>query len=68
MEKMTLGRTGLVISRSGFGALPIQRVSFEEAASLLNRALDAGINFCDSADNYGKATNNEGITERILGR
>ena len=52
MEKMTLGRTGLVISRSGFGALPIQRVSFEEAASLLNRALDAGINYIDTARAY----------------
>jgi aryl-alcohol dehydrogenase-like predicted oxidoreductase len=29
MEKMRLGRTGLQVSRSGFGALPIQRVSFE---------------------------------------
>lgn len=52
MEKMILGRTGLEISRSGFGALPIQRVSFEEAARLLNRALDAGINYVDTARAY----------------
>ena len=52
MEKMILGRTGLEISRSGFGALPIQRVSFEEAARLLNRALDAGINYIDTARAY----------------
>ena len=49
---MILGRTGLEISRSGFGALPIQRVSFEEAARLLNRALDAGINYIDTARAY----------------
>ena len=52
METMILGRTGLKIARSGFGALPIQRVSFEEAAKLLNRALDAGINYIDSARAY----------------
>lgn len=52
MEKMILGRTGLEISRSGFGVLPIQRVSFEEAARLLNRALDAGINYIDTARAY----------------
>ena len=52
MEKMILGRTGLEISRSGFGALPIQRVSFEEAARLLNRALDAEINYIDTARAY----------------
>lgn len=52
MEKTILGRTGLEISRSGFGALPIQRVSFEEAARLLNRALDAGINYIDTARAY----------------
>lgn len=52
MEKMILGRTGFEISRSGFGALPIQRVSFEEAARLLNRALDAGINYIDTARAY----------------
>ncbi len=52
MEKMILGRTGLEIARSGFGALPIQRISFEEAGKLLNRALDAGINYIDSARAY----------------
>mgnify|MGYP001638291677 CR=1 FL=1 len=52
MQTMTLGRTGLVISRTGFGALPIQRVSFEEAAALLNRALDGGIRYIDTARAY----------------
>ena len=40
MQKMLLGKTGLSLSRTGFGALPIQRVSFDEAAALLNRAVD----------------------------
>ena len=52
MDKMILGRTGLEISRTGFGALPIQRVSFEDAGALLNRALDAGISYIDTARAY----------------
>ncbi|MBQ6374545.1 MAG: aldo/keto reductase [Clostridia bacterium] len=52
MQHFTLGRTGLEISRTGFGALPIQRVSFEDADRLLNRALDGGISFIDTAHLY----------------
>lgn len=52
MKKFILGRTGLEISRTGFGALPIQRVTFEEAGALLNRALDAGITYIDTARAY----------------
>ena len=39
MQKVTLGRTGLVVPRNGFGALPIQRISHEAAVRLLRRAL-----------------------------
>ena len=52
MQHFILGRTNLEISRTGFGALPIQRVSFEEADALLNRALDGGISYIDTARAY----------------
>jgi aryl-alcohol dehydrogenase-like predicted oxidoreductase len=52
MEKIRLGRTELLVSRSGFGAIPIQRLSFEEAEKLLRRAYDGGINFFDTARAY----------------
>lgn len=52
MDKIKLGRTGLMVSRSGFGALPIQRISFEEAGAILRRAYDSGINFFDTARYY----------------
>ena len=45
MTQVTLGRTGLTVNKNGFGALPIQRVSREEAVHLLRKALDAGIDF-----------------------
>ncbi len=52
MEKMILGRTGLKISRSGFGALPLQRVPFEEADAILREAHARGIDFFDTARVY----------------
>lgn len=52
MDTMRLGRTGLQISRSGFGALPIQRISFDEAKGILRRAYEAGITFFDTARMY----------------
>jgi predicted aldo/keto reductase-like oxidoreductase len=52
MEKIRLGRTGLMVSRSGFGAIPIQRITAEEAVRLLRKACDHGINFYDTARSY----------------
>ncbi len=52
MEKTRLGRTGLMVTRSSFGALPVQRVSFDEAKKILVKAYDNGINFFDTARAY----------------
>jgi predicted aldo/keto reductase-like oxidoreductase len=52
MRTIRLGRTGLSVSGTGFGALPVQRASLEEGARLLRRAFDAGINFFDTARVY----------------
>lgn len=52
MQHFILGRTGVEVSRTGFGALPIQRVGFDEAAALLNRALDGGVSYIDTARAY----------------
>ena len=43
MDRVTLGRTGLNVCKNGFGALPIQRISYEEAAKLLVKAYQNGI-------------------------
>ena len=52
MEKIRLGRTELMVSRSGFGALPIQRISFEDTKDILRKAYESGINFFDTARGY----------------
>ena len=52
MDTIRLGRTGLVVSKNGFGALPVQRVSMEQACNLLRKAYDNGINYFDTARAY----------------
>lgn len=52
MEKMRLGKTEIMASRTAFGALPIQRLSLDEAAFLLRKAYENGINFFDTARAY----------------
>ena len=52
MEKVTLGRTGITVNRNGFGALPIQRVTGEDATTILRKAYAQGIRFFDSARWY----------------
>ena len=42
MERVTLGKTGITVNKNGFGALPIQRISTEDAVKLARKAYDAG--------------------------
>ena len=50
--KITLGHTGIEIEKNGFGCLPIQRISKEDAAYLLRKAADGGMNYFDTARAY----------------
>ena len=52
MVPVTLGRTGITVNRNGFGALPVQRASVDEAVKILRKAYDNGINFFDTARAY----------------
>lgn len=52
MKKIAFGSTGIVIEKNGFGCLPIQRVSKEEAVRLLHLAVDGGIELFDTARMY----------------
>ena len=53
MEKRVLGNTGWEISVIGFGAIKLPRISRKKCTALLNKAIDCGINFVDTADCYG---------------
>lgn len=52
MRKTLLGRTGMEVSVIGFGGIPIQRVSQEEAIRIIIEARNRGINFIDTAQAY----------------
>ena len=52
MEYVALGRTGLKISRLGFGGIPIQRVDAGAAKELMDAVPAAGITFIDTARGY----------------
>ena len=52
MSMVTLGSTGICVNKNGFGALPVQRVTKEDAVYLLRKAYDGGIRFFDTARAY----------------
>ncbi|SMG11951.1 Predicted oxidoreductase [Dethiosulfovibrio salsuginis] len=71
MEKMMLGKTGLEVTRTSFGALPIQRIPLKDAAYLLRKAYDCGINYFDTARAYSDSEEKIGaglgdVRERIV--
>ncbi|HOJ30831.1 MAG TPA: aldo/keto reductase [bacterium] len=61
MEYTTLGRTGLRVSRVGFGALPIQRTELSRAIKILQSAFEYGINIFDTARGYTDSEKKLGI-------
>jgi aryl-alcohol dehydrogenase-like predicted oxidoreductase len=71
MQYARLGSTGLIVSRLSFGSMTfgsdpsmpnIYKVSQETARAMVDRALEAGINFFDTADGYAN-----GQSEKMLG-
>ncbi len=71
MEYRILGKTGLKISRMGFGGIPIQRIDAQGTVQLMRWLSDRGINFIDTARGYtvseeylGQAL--EGIREKFV--
>ena len=61
MQTVTLGKTGVTVPKNGFGALPIQRISEQDACALLRRAYDAGIVFFDTARAYSDSERKIGL-------
>ena len=66
MEKVRLGKSGLMVTRVGFGAIPIQRLSEPDAVAAIRKCLDMGINFIDTANSYSNSE--ERIGKAIAGR
>ena len=52
MQKIRLGKTELMVTKTALGCLPLQRCSDEEAVRLIRAAYEGGINYFDTANNY----------------
>lgn len=71
MQFTTLGKTGLKVSRTSFGCLPIQRIPADAAVALLRMAFDGGVNFFDTARYYNDSEEKigmafEGMRDKII--
>jgi aryl-alcohol dehydrogenase-like predicted oxidoreductase len=68
MQYTNLGRTGLKVSRLCLGTMNFGPMASEsDSFTIMDRALELGINFFDTANVYGRKTG-EGVTESIIGR
>ncbi|MBM4456719.1 MAG: aldo/keto reductase [Chloroflexi bacterium] len=68
MQYTHLGRTGLKVSRLCLGTMNFgPRTSEADSFAIMDRALQLGVNFFDTANVYG-GKRGEGITEQIIGR
>jgi aryl-alcohol dehydrogenase-like predicted oxidoreductase len=67
LPKSTLGRTGLEVTKLGYGAMELRgtdhfpRLSAGEVSGILNAVLDSGINYIDTSPDYG-------YSEELIGR
>ena len=52
MKYVTLGKSGLKISRMGFGGIPIQRIDAAGTKKLMDKLIENGINYIDTARGY----------------
>lgn len=68
MEHVSLGRTGLKVSRLCLGTMNFGPFTNEpDSFAIMDKALELGINFFDTANVYGRKMG-EGVTENIIGR
>lgn len=61
MDMVRLGKTEITVNKNGFGALPIQRITRNDAAYLLKKAYDNGITYFDTARMYSDSEEKMGF-------
>lgn len=71
MRNVTFGTMGIAVTRIGLGTMPLaiqHRPNLEQALRVIRRALDAGINWIDTADSYCLDESEIGYGERLAAR
>ena len=66
MDRVRLGRTNMMVSRLGFGTIPMRRLPTNDAVALIRRCLDLGVAFVDTANRYFPSE--EALGKAIKGR
>ena len=68
MEKVRFGKSGVMVSKIGFGGIPIQRLSLEEAAEVVRGVIKLGVNFIDTANGYSDSEEKIGLAIKGMPR
>ncbi len=68
MEKIRLGRTNLIVTKLGWGGIPIQRVGEREAVSVIRAVIETGVDLLDTARAYTNSEHRIGLALQRIDR
>ena len=68
MEKVRLGRTNLLVTKLGWGGIPIQRVGEREAVSVIRAVIEMGVDLLDTARGYTNSEHRIGLALQKINR
>lgn len=68
IDKVRLGKTNLIVTRLGWGGIPIQRVGEEEAVSVIRAVIDMGVDLLDTARGYTNSEHRIGLALQKINR
>jgi predicted aldo/keto reductase-like oxidoreductase len=68
MEKVRLGKTNLIVSKLGWGGIPIQRVGEREAVSVIRAVIEMGVDLLDTARAYSNSEHRIGLALEKIDR
>jgi predicted aldo/keto reductase-like oxidoreductase len=68
MEKVRLGKTGLIVTRLGWGGIPIQRAPEDEAVSVVRAVIEMGVDLLDTARSYTNSEHRVGLALKRVDR
>ena len=68
MEKVRLGRTNLIVTKLGWGGIPIQRAEEAQAVSVIRAVVDMGVDLLDTARGYTNSERKVGLALKGIDR
>ena len=68
MEKIRLGKTNLIVTRMGWGGIPVQRVGEHEAVSVIRAVVEMGVDLLDTARAYTNSEHRIGLALQRVDR